>query len=317
MVVEALHNAAVVLGGVEAFVGEPEIGRRNGFESHEQTAATAATAEFEELGVVGEEDGGEAIPLHAQRNEGAEEFERVAAMGDEIEVDEDEFMRAVLADIGDDLGDRFLERFFAPRDGDDAEVTAVHATARGFEDVIGEKMFAREKIAARERAAADSKIRSLVVAWPHGAGRKVAEELGPRIFGVADDDRVGVRCGVGGNEGDMRAAEDDGDTAAAEVVGEFVGADGRARDDREADEIGIQIKRDVGDALVKQLRVCRHIGRNQGGQRGERERLIAQRFFPDAAAMPVEWALGGNQRNFEAPGRSRAFLRREHSGLDM
>jgi hypothetical protein len=33
--------------------------------------------------------------------------------------------------------------------------------------------------------------------------------------------------------------------------------------------------------------------------------------------MPVEWALGGNQRNFEAPGRSRAFLRREHSGLDM
>ena len=84
------------------------------------------------------------------------------------------------------------------------------------------------------------------------------------------------------------------------MIGQFIGAAGRAGDHRQADEIGVEIERHVRDALVDQVE-CPHasIRRHQRRQRGQRERLIAQRLLPDAAAMPVERALGRNQRNLD------------------
>jgi hypothetical protein len=83
------------------------------------------------------------------------------------------------------------------------------------------------------------------------------EQLRPRIFCVADDDGVGVRLRVFRDERHVRPAEDDGDAATSKVIREFVRAHRGSGDDGEADEIGVEIQRDIGDTLVNQSYVRR------------------------------------------------------------
>ena len=58
------------------------------------------------------------------------------------------------------------------------------------------------------------------------------------------------------------------------------------------------------------VQICRHILRHQRRERRERERLIAQRLFPDAAAMPIERAFRGDQCESEARADRDAIERR-------
>ena len=236
-------------------------------------------------------------------------------MGDEVEVDEDEFPGAVLADVGDDFGDGFVEGFLAPRDGHDAELATVDAPAGGFEDVAGEEMLARQQVSARKGPAADLEAGCLVVARLESAGGEIAQELRPGVLGVADDDGVGVRGGVIGDERDMRSAEDDGEAAAAEMIGERVGADGGAGDHGEADQVRVEVERDVGDALVDEAHVGGDIGRDEGGERRECQGLVAEGFFPDAAAVAVERAFGGNEDDLQARADGRRRRREAHDGI--
>ncbi len=69
----------------------------------------------------------------------------------------------------------------------------------------------------------------------------------------------------------MRAAEDHGDTAGAEVSGELVGPRGCPGDDGHRHEIGSQIQRDVLDPLVDEPELVLDLGRDQRGQGWQRE----------------------------------------------
>src|SRR4051812_1436058 len=109
-------------------------------------------------------------------------------MRHEIEIDKDEFAGAVLGDVRDNLGDRFVKRFFAPSRGDHAKITAVYAAARGLENVVRQKVRAGQQIAAWERPAADLEAGRLIVAWLHFIDAEVMQQLRPRILGVTDHD---------------------------------------------------------------------------------------------------------------------------------
>ena len=81
----------------------------------------------------------EAVPLHAERDQRFEELGGIRAIGDEIQIDEDQLARAVLPDVGDDVGHRLLIRLPSPRGGHDTEVTVVDAAARRLEHVRRQK----------------------------------------------------------------------------------------------------------------------------------------------------------------------------------
>src|SRR5205807_2241194 len=70
----------------------------------------------------------------------------------------------------------------------------------------------------------------------------------------------------------------------------------RAGDDGHADDVGVELRGHVLDALVVELHVRLELGRNQRGERSQREWLIAKRLAEDAAAVAVERAFRGNQR---------------------
>ena len=65
-----------------------------------------------------------------------------------------------------------------------------------------------------------------------------------------DDDGVGVRLRILGDEGDVGAAENDFDAALTKFGSEFVGAHRGAGDDGESDEIGLQVGGHVGNSFV-------------------------------------------------------------------
>ena len=161
---------------------------------------------------------------------------------------------------------------------------------------------ARQKIAAGKGTVCKVKSGRLVVARLQLAVGKITQQLRPGIFGVADDDGIGVRLGVVGNERYVRPAEHDRDAALPKMIGQFISAHRRAGDDGQPNEVGIKIKRHIGNAFIEQLQINGNFRRNQRRQRGQRQRLVAQRFFPDAAAMPVKRPFRGNQNNFKFSG---------------
>src|SRR5690349_12426332 len=93
----------------------------------------------------------EAVPLNAQGDKCREQAKRVVAIGDEIQVHEDELARPMLADIRDDLLHGLLVRFASPGGGHDAEIAVVDTAAGGFKHVVGQITMARQQVAAGKR----------------------------------------------------------------------------------------------------------------------------------------------------------------------
>src|SRR4030095_6620186 len=147
----------------------------DGFEAHEQALAPASPGEFQQFGIVREHHRRKAIPLHAKRNESGEKLQRVTAMCDEVQIHEDQLPRAVLADVRDDFGNRFLKWLSPPRRRNDAEITAVHAPSRRLENIVCEKVPRRQQLAPRERSAADLKPGRLLIAPLHSTSSKVTK----------------------------------------------------------------------------------------------------------------------------------------------
>src|SRR5688572_30060037 len=150
VLVQPIHNRRITIGRVEALAIALQVCRRKRLESHEQTTASTLLRQLEQLLVIGQQDGRESVPPELQWYERLEEFDRVGAVGDEVEVDEDQFPCSVLADVGDDFVNRFLKGPTTPRRWYDAEFARMHATTRRFEDVVGEKVLARQQIATRK-----------------------------------------------------------------------------------------------------------------------------------------------------------------------
>jgi hypothetical protein len=96
------------------------------------------------------------------------------------------------------------------------------------------------------------------------------------------------------------------------VIGEFVGAPRRAGDDGKPDHIRLEIERHVRDPFVNQREFHRKFRGHECRQRRERERLIPQRFFPDASAVPVKRAFRRNQRDVQRTVPLGACCRRHH-----
>ena len=138
----------------------------------------------------------------------------------------------------------------------------------------------------------ETQTRGHGVARTERPGGRVPSSCGPRILGVAHHHRVGVRLCVLGDQRDMRPAENDRDAARPEVIGEGVGADGGPRDDRESDEVHVEVERDVRDALIDATDGVRQLRRDERRERRQRERLIAERLTPrcrPGAYRAVPW----------------------------
>lgn len=134
------------------------------------------------------------------------------------------------------------------------------------------------------------------------AGGEIAEKLGPSVFGVTNDNGIGVGLGIRRNKSDMWAAQDGGDPTGAELGREFVGAWCSAGDDSQANEIGLEGCGHILDAFIDQRQLDIQFRRNESGQSGEGERLIAKRFAEDSPAMAVEGTLGRDEGNADFAG---------------
>jgi hypothetical protein len=99
----------------------------------------------------------------------------------------------------------------------------------------------------------------------------------------------------------MRSAQHHRDAAGAEVAGKLVAARRAAGDDRDADQVGVEVERRVADALVVEREFGVELGRRQRRQGGERERLVAQRLLEDAAAVSVERAFRREEGDLYGP----------------
>jgi hypothetical protein len=122
-----------------------------------------------------------------------------------------------------------------------------------------------------------------------------SQQLRPGLLGVADAHRVGILHGLLRQQRDVRTAQHHRDGARTIVPGELVAARRAAGDDGDADEVGREIGRHVGDALVVEREFRVELRRRQCGERGQGQRLVAQRLLEDAAAVAVERPLGRQQ----------------------
>ncbi len=166
----------------------------------------------------------------------------------------------MLADVGDDIFDRFQVGFQPPGGGHYAKVATVDAGARGFEDVRGQKAAALHQLAAREGTVGQAQVWVLVITRFHLPGGEIAQQFGPGIFGVAGDNGIGVGLGVFGDERDVRPTQHHRDAPAAVVVGQLISADGRAGDNRHADQVGLQGQVNVFDAFVDDFNIYIQFG---------------------------------------------------------
>ena len=153
MRVQSLDHTDVTVGPIEALSTPLEVRGRHGFEPHEQPAAPAASAEVEQLRIVGEENRGETVPVHPERHKRDEERLRVFPVGDDVEVHEDELAGTVPADLLHDLLDRLPIQRAPPRCRHHAELARVHAPSRRLEDVLRQEAATRQKVNAVRRAA--------------------------------------------------------------------------------------------------------------------------------------------------------------------
>ena len=81
---------------------------------------------------------------------------------------------------------------------------------------------------------------------------------------------------------------------------ELIGARRRAGDRADADQVrSMRVRIDLLDALVDDPDLRGNLRRHQRGERGQRQRRVAQRLLPDAAAVPVERPARGDEKDAE------------------
>ena len=153
-----------------------------------------------------------------ERDQRLEQLGRIVAVGDQVEIDEDDAALADAADVLDDMADRLLELLAAPRRRHDAEFAVVRAGARRLEHRLGQEMPSVEQVAPRERQVGQLEVVPLVVARPHPPGGEIAQQPRPGLLGIADADRVGVLLGLLRHQRDVRPAEHHRDAARREVA---------------------------------------------------------------------------------------------------
>ena len=294
---QPFDDAAEMLGGVEPLPAAAQVLRRDRFQPHQQPAAPAPGGHLQQRLVVGQQHRCQPVPLHAKRHERGEQPHGVVAVGDQVQVDEDQLAAAVPADVGHDVGDGLLQRLATPRGGHDAEVAVVDAPTRRLEHGIGDVPVRRQQVAAGERLVGQIEVRRLVVPRSQLPGGEVAEQPRPRFLGVPDDDCIRVRPGVVGDERDVRPAKDDGDALRPEPGRQLVRPRGGAGDDGQADQVHVEPVGHVGDPLVDQRQLGVQLRRHQRRQRGQRERLVPERPLEDPAAVAVQRPLGRDQRD--------------------
>ena len=121
--------------------------------------------------------------------------------------------------------------------------------------------------------------------------------LGQLVWLMGNEIGVGVLLGFVGHECHMHTTQHHGDVPCAEVVGQFVGAGRSAGDEADADQIGVGVEIHIGDALVHEDDFGVEFGGNERSQRGQRQRRVAQRLAPRAAAVTVERSARGDEQN--------------------
>src|SRR5438094_77765 len=87
-----------------------------------------------------------------------------------------------------------------PGDRHHTEVAFIRATAYRLHGVERDIPFSLQQVAPGLRDVGEAIARFLIVARLHLPCRKVAQELWPRLFCIADDDGVRVRLSLFGNK---------------------------------------------------------------------------------------------------------------------
>jgi hypothetical protein len=117
---------------------------------------------------------------------------------------------------------------------------------------------------------------------------KIAQQLRPGVLGVSNDYGIGVRLRVIRYERYMGAAEYHRHPTRSIMISKLVRSNRSAGDDRDSNQVDVEIARYVDDSFIEELDGVRDITRNERRQRRKRQRLIAERLLPDTAAMTVQ-----------------------------
>ncbi len=227
-----------------------------------------------------------AKPLAAGVFEACEKLAGVAGVAHDVVVDEDERARGHGADFGHDLVDG-AGAVGAAEEGRDGAVSTVEgAAASGLHHVGQDVAFWVDEVAAGRWEAAEFGPGFVLIELFQLAALGVAHDLGPLVLGFADDDGVGVLGGFFGQSRGVDAADYHADATAAKVVGDLVGAGGCGRGACDADEVGIEVFGDFGDAFVDDGDVVAWRGQAGDGQQ-------AQRWEDRSALWAVRKIAGG------------------------
>jgi hypothetical protein len=119
------------------------------------------------------------ISLKFQWNQRGKKSQRIATVGDEIQIHENQFPRTMLANIGHYVFNRLLIRLATPCRRHDTKIATVNTTARCFKNIVREKTMTWQKIAARKRTVCKVKSGCLVVTRLQLAIGKVTHQLRP------------------------------------------------------------------------------------------------------------------------------------------
>ena len=101
---------------------------------------------------------------------------------------------------------------------------------------------------------------------------EIAQQLRPRLFRVTQYERIGVRGGFVRQQRGMHAADHDRVPLGAQLVGDAIGSQRRARDRGDADQIGGEFQIERLDAFVLNGDLGIQVLRHQSGQGRERQR---------------------------------------------
>src|SRR5207248_2442480 len=96
MLVQAADHLNIFFRRIEAFVILTKVFRRNGFQTHQQSFASASPGKLQKLRILRQQHRGKSIPLYLKGDKGGEKVARVFAVSNQIQVNKDELARAVL-----------------------------------------------------------------------------------------------------------------------------------------------------------------------------------------------------------------------------
>jgi hypothetical protein len=152
----------------------------------------------------------------------------------------------------------------------------MRATPRGLDAVSGDVEMALDQVAPWIGTAGEREVGAFAIDRTHRPATPVPQELGPALFGVPDDNRMGMERRLLGQKGGMRTAEDHGGAARAVVVGPGIAAHARAGDRGDPDDVGVQVRRNGLDGLVVNLDLGFVLGWNEAGECREREGSVVK-----------------------------------------